>query len=475
MPKGKVVFVEPRNPACNTFSSFMDIPLLGPVYLATIARQAGFDAVVLNENILKRGIRDQELIEADQLCLTCLTATVERGKELAVRYRRLRRQQGLSARAMIGGIHASMMPDDVAPYFHHVAVGEGESIILDLLAGDVRRKVVRGTPVSNLDSLPLPAFELVRGWRPDWIWPVMTSRGCPFDCDFCSVTEMFGRRYRAQSPERIMREIERYRRGYVFFVDDNLAVMTKRLHRLLDLMRQVRYPLKWTAQVRADVTRHPALVARMRQQGCTWVYVGFESINPSSLQERRKGQSVEEIRRSVKVLHDNRIRIHGMFMFGSDAETPEVFKQTASFVRGCHMDTAQFNILTPLPGTNLFERMAAEGRLLHRDWRFFDGLHVVFRPKRMAPAELQRGMISCSEDFYTYTAAFGEALATLADTTGAALHRLWGAKRPCRSPEGALVRLAARATMKRWVKQNIPYVGYLSDLLAGRPATAPTV
>jgi radical SAM superfamily enzyme YgiQ (UPF0313 family) len=183
---------------------------------------------------------------------------------------------------------------------------------------------------------------------------------------------------------------------------------------------------------------------------------------------------VEEIRRSVRVLHDNRIRIHGMFMFGSDAETSEVFKQTASFVRACHMDTAQFNILTPLPGTRLYRRMVAQKRLLHRNWRYFDGLHVVFRPNRMSPAELQHGMISCSEDFYTYTAAVGEALATMADAAGAALYRFRGAKRPSRSPEGALVRLAARATVKRWVKQNIPYVGYLRDVLTGKPTTAPS-
>lgn len=461
MDNRKVLFVEPRGSNTNTFSKFMTIPLLGPLYLATMARDAGYDATIVNENILKRDVTDEELIEADQLCLTCLTSTVEKGKAISARYRALREARGLSNRSIIGGIHASMMPDDVSPHFDHVAIGEGEHIILDLLAGKVSTKVVRGTPVKDLDTVPIPDFGLLKGWKPDFIWPVMTSRGCPFDCNFCSVTEMFGRGFRKQSAERVVEEVKRYTGGYLFFVDDNFAVDIKRARRIMDLMREGGIRRPWTTQVRTDVTKRPGLVKQMKDSGCNWVYVGFESVNPDSLEDMQKSQNVEDIKRSIEVFHKNRIRVHGMFMFGSDPDTKAIFDTTTRFARECRIDTVQYNVLTPLPGTRFFKRVVEEDRLLHRNWDYFDGLHVVFQPKNMTPEELQRGMISCFSDFYTYTAAVGDALGTIADKGYALARNLVAAKRHARKIDGALLKLAGRGLVKSWIADNRSYLRYL--------------
>ncbi len=460
MNGNSVLFVEPGG-ASNTFSKFMSIPLLGPVYLATMARKAGYDSRVINENIIKRRIFDDELAGADVLCVSSLTSTVDRGKEIATRYSELRKECGLPARSIIGGIHASMLPDDVSPYFDQVVVGEGEEIILDLLSGKLEGKVIKGRPLEDLDKVPMPDFSLVKGWKDGRIWPVMTSRGCPYDCNFCSVTEMFGRGYRKQSPQRVLDEVMRYKDGYVFFVDDNFAADIKRSDAILDLMGERGFKNSWTTQVRTNVTKKPEFVAKMRDRGCKWVYVGLESINPESLLDMQKGQTVEDIRKAMSVFHENGVRVHGMFMFGSDPDKMDVFKTTTAFARECRIDTAQFNVLTPLPGTRLFNRIVSEGRLLHRKWQYYDGLHVVFSPKHMSPRELQEGMMSCFSDFYTYTRAFGDALETGIKMIGAAGKRAMSipARRPTVS--GTVLKIAGRGMVRQWIREN---GGYLVQL-----------
>jgi radical SAM superfamily enzyme YgiQ (UPF0313 family) len=157
-----------------------------------------------------------------------------------------------------------------------------------------------------------------------------------------------------------------------------------------------------------------------------------------------------------------------MFMFGSDPDTKEIFDTTTRFARECRIDTVQYNVLTPLPGTRFFKRVIEEGRLLHRQWDYFDGLHVVFQPKNMSPEELQRGMIACFSDFYTYSAAVGDALGTLADKCGALFKNLFAAKPHARKIDGALLKLAGRGLVKSWIVDNRPYLHYLRAP-AGRP------
>jgi radical SAM superfamily enzyme YgiQ (UPF0313 family) len=462
----RVVFVEPTNSTQNIFARFMHIPLLGPVYLATMAKSAGYQVEVLNENILGRHVSATELADADILCVSCLTSTVQRGKLLAAEYKRIRSELGRCSRSIIGGIHASMLPDDVAGDFDQVAVGEGEHIIIDLLDGKLNDKIVHGTPLEDLDSLPIPDYSLVKGWnrRAKRIWPVMTSRGCPFDCDFCSVTEMFGRGYRAQSPERVMAELENFRdrRGFVFIVDDNFAVNMKRSERILDLMLQHRFHQPWSTQLRTDATRNPELIRKMKQAGCYNVYIGFESVNPESLERMRKSQSVDDIRRAMAVFHGNHIKVHGMFILGNDPDTTDVFKMTSRFCRDINLDFAQYSILTPLPGTAFYRRIEEEERLLHTDWEYFDGMHTVFKPKNMTAEQLQQGMIECFGDFYSYGNATIEAFNTVIATGTALVKRMFtDAHLP--SFRAPAIKLAAPAVVRKWIRENRAYLNYLKS------------
>lgn len=466
-PNGtKLVLVEPTGSHANVFARYMTIPMLGPVYLGTIAKQAGYDVAVLNENILGRHVKPEEIADADVLGLSCLTATVDRGREIARQYKRLRAAAGKPSRSIIGGIHASMMPDDVAPDFDQVFVGEAESKFLDLLSGSIQDKIVLGERLESMDSLPVPDFTLLKGWRKIGVWPVMTSRGCPYACNFCSVTQMFGRGYRTRSVDKVMEDVAACPRGWAFFVDDHFVVDKKRTEEMVGRIKKARPGLKWSCQLRAEVSRDGDLVRAMSDSGCKMVYIGFESINPDSLREMDKGQTVEDIKASIAAFRRERIGVHGMFMLGSDSDRKGIFEATSRFCLKSRLASVQYMVLTPLPGTEYYGRIESEGRLLHKDWRFYDAMHVVFRPKHFTPAELQKGVIDSFSDFYNYGRAFNDALAAFFETGDALLQSLSRRVRlPTLTP--ALVKAFGSRIVRDWVRFNRPYLGYL-DIVSGQ-------
>ena len=455
----KITFVEPMGAYSNVFAQFMTIPMLGPLYLATIAEKAGYNVSILNENVLGRKIKPSELNNVDILCVSCITTTVERGKAIAKEYKKLRKDLGMASRTIIGGIHASMIPDDVINDFDQVFVGEAETKILDVLGGSIRDKIIYGERI-NLDNVPVPNFRLLKNWEKVKPLPVMTSRGCPFNCTFCSVTEMFGRQYRTKSLERVIEEIKSYETDHFFFVDDHFVLNKNRTKKFLNLLEDNELNLRWSCQIRTEASQDRGLVEQMRSTGCKTVYIGFESINPQSLKEIKKGQTVADIKHSIKVFKDNGINVHGMFMFGSDSDQKEIFRLTSSFCKENGLTSVQYLILTPLPGTVFYRKIEKEGRLLHKNWEFYDALHVVFKPRNFTPAELQQGMIDCFSDFYSYSNALNDALNTFFETFAVLIKKMY---RKVHFPSfvSPLVKLFGIRIVRNWIIHNKPYVEYL--------------
>lgn len=460
MGKPRVLFVEPLGTQSNIFAKFMTIPLLGPLHLSTIAKRGGFDVSIINENLLRRKVDDSELKRADILCLSCITATVNRGHEIAGRYKQIRQNIGAPAKTIIGGIHASMLPEDPGPNFDQVVCGEAESIILPLLKGEFKERIVKGTRLKDLDSIPVPDFTLINNHSRINILPVMTSRSCPYHCNFCSVTRMFGKEYRTQSVPRVMEELLSYKKGMsIFFVDDNFAAIPSRTHQLLDQMIKSGFHRNWTAQVRTDASRDLEMVKKMKATGCQVVYIGLESINPGSLQKMQKKQSLEDIKRSISVFQSCGIQVHGMFMLGNDPDSHEIFQSTSSFSLKNHLDFVQYSVLTPLPGTELYDEICSQKRLLHKNWNLFDGLHVVFKPKQMSPAQLQSGMISCFKSFYSYTHAVKDLF--FSGTKALKSLRL-GQIGP--TFYKTVIKLIGRSILNSWIHYNRAYLTYLNNL-----------
>ncbi|MCK4941938.1 MAG: B12-binding domain-containing radical SAM protein, partial [Candidatus Aminicenantes bacterium] len=413
----KIIFIEPKSPNLHIFSVFK-LPRLGIFILGNLMRQRGWDVEVYIEDM--EPLEWKRIESADMIAISTISSTAPRSYVIADRAR------AKKIPVIMGGAHITFQAEEALEHSDFVIRGEGEKALMQFIdvwesRGDFRTvanlsfkshgKIIHN-PLSpfnpNLDEYPVPDFSLYSG-RTDIVSkdktiPVQTSRGCPFNCSFCSVTPMFGQRYRFRSVENIINELKEYQHQSqnIFFYDDNFAANPKHTRILLQAMITEKFKFRWSAQVRADITKDPELVKLMKKAGCHTLYIGFESINPATLEHFKKNQSPEDVREAIRVFHKNNISIHGMFMFGSDEDHESVFNQTASFCRKHHLNSVQFMILTPLPGTAFFHRMGREGRLLHRMWQYYDGMHTVFRPLNFSPFALQDGAMGAFQDFYSY-------------------------------------------------------------------------
>jgi radical SAM superfamily enzyme YgiQ (UPF0313 family) len=325
----------------------------------------------------------------------------------------------------MGGPHVTFMPDEALEHADFIIRGEGEQTLMAFIDAWEKGESFTGIPnlsyrengqvihnavrpfVKDLDQIPFPDLSLLKLTRKGISRlrsiPVQTSRGCPFDCSFCSVTSMFGKKYRFRSTENIMEELRRYneRKNLIFFYDDNFTADRKRAKLLLEAMIREGFKFKWTTQVRADVAKDLELVKLMKKAGCHTLYIGFESVNPESLKAMKKGQTVEEIAAAIKVLRKHRIGIHGMFVYGFDEDDWKTVKQTVKFAKRSKLNSTQFLILTPLPGSEFYDKVSHENRIQFRDWALYDAHHVVFRPARLSLFDLQRAQIFSHKKFYS--------------------------------------------------------------------------
>lgn len=385
----KIVLIEPRSSNKNVFSK-VPMPLLGLVYLGTILRDRGHDVEIYNEDIFTP---DYSTLEADVVGLSLLTATAKRGYAIAKMFPK--------EKVIIGGIHASLLPEEAIHYARQVVIGEAEHVIVDVVEGRITDKFVRPESIKDLDALPFPDFSLIVGYKVNaMVTPISTSRGCPFDCKFCSVTKIFGRSYRFRSAENVMAEIKSRPSKRLFFCDDNFTAHHKRTHLLLDMLKSNNIS-NWSCQVRCDVTKDNHLLSKMARSGCDVVFVGFESINPQALEAYDKKQSVEEIISAIRAFHQKRIKVHGMFIFGGDFDNKKTIWDTLRFALKHKIDTIQMMILTPFPGTQVYDQLETEKRIFTKDWSLYDGQHIVFNPTLMTAKDLQANVVNAYAKFYS--------------------------------------------------------------------------
>jgi radical SAM superfamily enzyme YgiQ (UPF0313 family) len=412
----KIVFIEPKASNLHIYSRFK-LPRLGLYILGTLMKNRGWDVEVICEET--RTVDYSRLKEADLIGVSTITATAPRAYLIADRIRKM----GIPL--IMGGPHVSFMADEALQHADFVIRGEGERALMALIdawedgrdysgvpnlsyrEGDEIRHNPRGAGVADLDQIPFPDLEGLN-FKPRALGggvtiPVQTSRGCPYDCSFCSVTGMFGRRYRFRSTASIIEELRRYNRPktHIFFYDDNFAADRRHLRELLTAMIREEFCFSWSTQVRADIARDEDLVALMRQAGCSVLYIGLESVNPRSLEASCKRQTVPEIVEAVRIIRNHHIRIHGMFVYGFDEDDWSTVRKTVRFAKRAGLASTQFLILTPLPGSRVYRQMNTENRLLFRDWSLYDAHHVVFQPKRFSLLALQRAQLFSHREFYS--------------------------------------------------------------------------
>ena len=413
-----IYFIEARSPGSHIFS-FTALPRLGCILLGTILKHKGYNVKVFIEDIAP--LTWDMLDDADMVCISAITPTANRAFQIAERFRK----RGVPV--AIGGPHSTFLPDEGLQHADYVIRGEGEETIVELLDhiennrpldqikglsfkndnGEIVHNPAREL-LDDLCSSPVPDFSLVYRWDRSRVVPVATSRGCPFGCRFCSVIPMFGRKYRFKTIERVLEEIRsaQQKKAHIFFIDDNFAANKQRTKELLRAIIENNIRIEWSAQVRTDAAKDPELLELMKKAGCFAVYIGFESINPATLSLYNKGQGIKDIEDSIRAVKKYSINIHGMFVLGSDTDDIETIKKTAKFANKLDIDSIQFMVLTPLPGTPVFEDLRSSGRLIHTDWSKYDAHHAVFEPKLMTAFELHVETLKAMARFYSWRAFF---------------------------------------------------------------------
>ncbi len=346
----------------------------------------------------------------DLVGISLMTPLAPRGYEIADDYRR----RGIPV--VLGGIHATMMPEEAARHADAVVIGEAEdlwAVILRDARNNKLEPVYRSERLPSLQALPIPRRELLHRKAYFFINTLQTTRGCPFDCEFCSVTQFFGNTYRMRPVEEIEREIRSLEGRFVFFVDDNIVGDRKYAAELF--RRLIPYRLKWASQSAVTLAKDPPLLDLARTSGCMGLFIGFESLSQETLKDMGKSFNVvQTYRERIQRIHDYGIGIQGSFIFGNDSDTPEIFDDVVRFTEETRLDAALFSILTPFPGTRLYRKMSDEGRIITHDWTRYDMNHVVFSPNGMTPRQLQDGFDRAYQRLYSWSSIAG---------------RLWGLRR----------------------------------------------
>lgn len=410
----KIVLIEPKAPGFHVFSRYK-LPRLGlPLLGAILEQELGATVKIYFQECSR--IDWEEVRDADLVGISTITPTAPAAFGLIERARSI-----TNAPVVMGGPHVTFLPDEALEKgADYVIRGEGEQTLIELIRAieSVARGEANGAEafqriqglsyvedgtikhnpdrerIADLSTLPWPDLSLIQGFDKRTIIPVLTSRGCPFKCTFCTVTSMFGRRYRFRDVDDVIAELEmlhqRHPKGIFFFYDDNFTADPAHTKELLRRMLEKGITPRWTAQARVDVVHDPELLELMRDTNCMFLYLGLESANPETLKAYHKSQTVEDIRHAVEVLHKYDIKVHGMFVMGSDEDDKDSIRNTVKFSKKAGIDSVQYMILTPIPGSETYDEMLREGRIFIDDWTKFSGHHVVFMPKRMTAFQLQK-------------------------------------------------------------------------------------
>lgn len=308
----------------------------------------------------------------------------------------------------LGGLHVTSLPEEAAPHADAIFLGPGDQtfprFLADLRAGQPCRRYV-STDGRTLERLPPVRRDLIR--RRLYLVPnsIVVTRGCPQHCDFCYKDAFFegGRGFYTQQVDDALREIERLPGRHLYFLDDHLLGDRRFSEALFAEMRGMGRLFQGAATV--DSVLRGDTIERAAQAGLRSLFVGFETLTPENLRRSNKRQNLGRDYAAVtRRLHDLGVMINGSFVFGMDDDNEDVFARTVEWAVEHGITTATFHIQTPYPGTRLFARMEAEGRITTRDWDRYDTRHAIFRPARMSPEALESGYWRAYASFYRWSA-----------------------------------------------------------------------
>lgn len=384
----KLLLLSPKGPLYRHRGGIFRKSLrYAPLTLTTLASLVPKE-LEADVDIFDEGVEDiPEDAHADLVAITVITGSAPRAYALAAKFR----ARGIPV--VLGGPHVTLVPDDAAPHADAIVTGYAErswpQLLRDFQAGRMKKRYVQD-PGLKLENLPFPRRDMLEGRSYLTTHVFEATRACVHDCEFCVVPAAWGRKPFQKPVEDVVADIRQHYATRIIFIDLNIIAdreYAKRLFRALAPLK-----VKWFGLATTLITRDKELLDLAQASGCTGLLIGLESISSENLKDIHKGfNKPEDYMDMVRLLHERGISLMGCFVFGMDHDEPDVFLKTAKFAVEAAIDLPRFAISTPFPGTALHHRLAAEGRILTRDWELYDGQHVVFQPKLMTVKELQEG------------------------------------------------------------------------------------
>lgn len=367
------------------------IPPLGLLNVAAIT-PPDIEISLTDENV--EGINFDD--SADLIGITVMTSAAPRAYEIAEEFRKR------DIPVVLGGPHVSFMGEEAIQHADAVVIGEAEGawerVIEDFKRGGRRslKKFYKSEEKPDLADVPLPRWDLLK--KDSYIISKVlhVTRGCPYNCSFCTVTKLFGKKIRYRPVERVVESIENnigkslVSRFFVF-LDDNIMANHNYAKKLFKAL--IPYKIIWMSQASVNSAYDEELLNLAGKSGCKALFVGLETLSEESLNEIGKSQNkINFYKEAIKRFHHYGIFVEGAFIFGFDHDKKDVFEKTVRFVNKVKLDGVQYTILTPLPGTGFYKKIEDEGRFIDRDWSNYDCGHIVYQPKNMSPQELQAGL-----------------------------------------------------------------------------------
>lgn len=369
-------------------------PSLG---LLTIANILNKDHTIIIENENIRDINFNE--DFDIVGITVTVDVLPRAIEVAKIFR------AKNIPVIVGGIHITAVPEDYLDYFDVISVGMAETtwpdIIRDLENKSLKKIYYCNTKITG-SKIVSPAYNLIT--KKDYLYSniVSTSRGCPFKCDFCyNSCNSYSNFYVNRDIEDVVKDIEIIGKKHIMFIDDNFIGNPKWTKEFLLAIEPLK--IKWNAAVTANIANMPELLDLMSRTGCESLFIGFESINNKSLSNVHKKQNnVTQFEKLVSEIHKRGIMINASFVFGLDGDTKETFDATLKWIVDNKIETVTSHILTPYPGTKLYDDMLKAGRITDFNLSNYNTANVVFKPKNMTADELYNGYIDIYNKIYSF-------------------------------------------------------------------------
>ena len=357
--------------------------------------------------------------EPDLVVMTVYITSAKRAYAIADQYR------ARGVHVCLGGLHPTSLPHEAALHADTVFIGPGEDTWPQFLR-DFRNGVARGRYVSetrSLENVPPLRRDLIDRRR--YLCPnsLVVSRGCPHHCDFCYKDAFFegGRSFYTLAVDAALAEVERLPGRHLYFLDDHLLGSRRFATEFFDGMRGMGRVFQGASTVAAIL--HGDLIERAAEAGMRSVFVGFETLDPENLRLHAKRQNLaQSYDAAIGRCHEVGVMVNGSFVFGLDADGPDVFERTVDWAVSRSIETATFHIMTPYPGTALHQRMSIEGRITETDWDLYDTRHVVYTPRAMSPTQLVDGYWRAYKDFYRWPKIISGARGQ--ETTSAAIRHL---------------------------------------------------